>query len=439
MKRLLVIFDHILTFRSYTETGILVTLNQFANVSTVFVTAENADYSFNYYDESFSQVKLNRFHRFLLSVNSVRYWIKTRKKSKSFSSRIRSIVKGRREFYQQKNKRIYKVPMSLWVAAILTLVPFKYLIFLLKPVAKRMFSNIRIWEFDMVLYVGTGGSLFLNDCIADYIKKQNYKISYKFISENWDNISSKAVFNIHPDKLGVWGQNGMRFCEEIHGIDPTKVVSVGSPRVDFIAKRIKETAHRNVSDATDILFLGGSLDFVRDYNYFSTVKNILMQESSFLNLLYLPHPKNYSDYLDRIQEKSSTITFQDSINTLINKSLVSLQLPPLEFYVNLFAKCRFSVSPLSTMNLESLLFGIPTIAIDFQEEQLSDSPWATDFFEHFSELHKYDGVKIVRSDTQLTSAIKELINFKEQFDLDIVADYDSKMSFEDRIMRLIND
>ena len=439
MKRILVIFDHILTFRSYTETGTLVTLNQFAKISSIFVTAENANYSLNYPHENFTQVKLNQFHRFILSVNSTRYWILTRKKSKSFASRIRSIIKGRREFYQHKNKRVYKVPMSLLLGAISTLIPFKFLSFLLKPVAKSVFSNIRIGEFDIVLYVGTGGSMFLNDCIVDYIKKQQCKIVYKFISENWDNITSKAVFNIHPDKLGVWGQNGIKYCEEIHGIDPKKVVSIGSPRVDFIAKRIKGTTQRNASNATDIIFLGGSLDFERDYNFFSKVNDILAKESSILNLLYLPHPKNYSDYLDRIQEQNSAFIFQDSINALIKKSSISFQLPPLEFYVNLFGKCRFSISPLSTMNLESLLFGIPTIAIDFQENQLPDSPWATDVFEHFSELQKYDGVKIVRSDGQLSSAIKELINFGESIDIESIADYDSAGSFEDRIMHFIND
>jgi predicted glycosyltransferase len=118
---------------------------------------------------------------------------------------------------------------------------------------------------------------------------------------------------------------------------------------------------------------------------------------------------------------------------------ISRQLPPLEFYIKLFDKCKFTISPLSTMNLESILFGIPTIALDFQEKQLPNSPWATDFFEHFSELRKYDGVRIVRSNGELVSAINALYKSKVRIVRKLIADYDLSMKFDERILHLIDD
>jgi hypothetical protein len=308
---------------------------------------------------------------------------------------------------------------------------------ILRPVANTIFARIQLVDFDSVLYVGTGGSLFLNDCIALQIRRKAKNTKYIFNSENWDNLSSKAVFNIHPDRLGVWGQKGIAHGVQIHGIKESKMQSVGSPRVDYLAGEIRSNSLKVQTENLKALFLGGSLDFHRDVSFFLESKEILSEKHNDYELLYLPHPKNYSKYQDWNVNQVKSNSFQKQIDELIKNCLATKKLPPLDFYANLFTDCKLTFSPLSTMNLESVLFGVPTIALDFQEITLPKSPWATDYFEHFSELVNYSGVSIARSKVELARAVELLLESRIVIKREQILDYDLNKNFSKKLISLM--
>lgn len=435
----MVFFDHILTLRSYSETNELISLGENKDLYIIFVASDRRvlinTNTLN--GLRIHGIYLNRIYQFLLNINSTRYWILKKSKSRSFESRIRSIRMGRREFYESNSKFNFKAPTSLWIGYLLSFMSFNRMSVILKPVVKKLFADIDLDNVDTVLYVGTGGSLFLSDCIALQIQRTTENTKYIFNSENWDNLPSKAVFNLHPDRLGVWGKKGIKYAAQIHGVDESKIRSVGSPRVDYLASEMKSNSMQVNEDNLKVLFMGGSLDFHRDVTFFLESREILSERYYDYELLYLPHPKNYLKYQAWNINEQKSDSIQGEIDELIKLCIEKEQLPSLEFYVKLFSDCKLTLSPLSTMNLESLLYGIPTIALDFRENALPTSPWATEYFEHFSELINYSGVKIARSKDELAKAVYFLLDSRIIIRREEILDYDLDKNFRNKLLSLI--
>jgi hypothetical protein len=77
---------------------------------------------------------------------------------------------------------------------------------------------------------------------------------------SWDNLSSKAVLNEHPDHLLVWNEIQAREAVEQHGLDPERVVVTGAANFD---RFFDELPSNGRSPATGegpatILYLGSS-------------------------------------------------------------------------------------------------------------------------------------------------------------------------------------
>src|SRR5437773_1192433 len=45
---------------------------------------------------------------------------------------------------------------------------------------------------------------------------------------SWDNLSSKAILNEHPDRLLVWNEVQVGEAVEQHGVEPHRVVALGA-------------------------------------------------------------------------------------------------------------------------------------------------------------------------------------------------------------------
>jgi hypothetical protein len=78
---------------------------------------------------------------------------------------------------------------------------------------------------------------------------------------SWDNLSSKAVLNEHPDHLLVWNEIQAEEAVGQHGVDPERVVITGAANFDRFFDELPR--HRQPSAAVDgapatILYLGSS-------------------------------------------------------------------------------------------------------------------------------------------------------------------------------------
>ena len=78
---------------------------------------------------------------------------------------------------------------------------------------------------------------------------------------------------------------------------------------------------------------------------------------------YLPHPKNYK-HIAKLKSEISSENLKILGNYTNEIEIDPTNLPNLEMYISPFENCKVFTSPLSTMNLEASLLGIPSIALD---------------------------------------------------------------------------
>ena len=74
---------------------------------------------------------------------------------------------------------------------------------------------------------------------------------------SWDNLSSKAALNEHPDHLLVWNELQVSEAAELHGIPPERVTALGAANFDAFFEEL-QNAPATRSERKTILYLGSS-------------------------------------------------------------------------------------------------------------------------------------------------------------------------------------
>jgi hypothetical protein len=82
---------------------------------------------------------------------------------------------------------------------------------------------------------------------------------------SWDNLSSKATLNEHPDLLIVWNEVQTREATAFHGIPADRVLALGAANFDCFFDELREvTPTPRVADRAHLLYLGSSPKVVPD-------------------------------------------------------------------------------------------------------------------------------------------------------------------------------
>jgi hypothetical protein len=272
----LVIFDHILALRSYTETN---RLNEIGSKKSIVALFELKQDQVKVSESlSFIHIPLSRFTKFVLSLNSRLYWLC--KTSTSISLR-RRIWKSNNFHLPKIVEKLVLRPLIFPICTILV-----FLIFFTERNLYRQILEFANQGGKRILYVSVGGTSSMNDFFCLVARK--LKIELVVVLENWDNMSSKAVFNFIPSRIGVWGKQAQMFALRIHGIPSEQTQLVGNPRVEWLKQNINvERAHKH------ILFAGGSSDFEDEIEYLSTLARLASFPPTSWEIRYLPHPKRY--------------------------------------------------------------------------------------------------------------------------------------------------
>jgi hypothetical protein len=85
---------------------------------------------------------------------------------------------------------------------------------------------------------------------------------------SWDNLSSKAMLNEHPDHLIVWNEVQAAEAVRIHGVRQERVLITGAPNFDRFFREVQKHAtspvDRHAKERATILYLGSSSDVARE-------------------------------------------------------------------------------------------------------------------------------------------------------------------------------
>jgi hypothetical protein len=82
---------------------------------------------------------------------------------------------------------------------------------------------------------------------------------------SWDNLSSKAVLQEHPDNVLVWNETQRAEAVELHGIPAERVLVVGAPNFDRFFEEVAAAPRKAHDDsAPTVLYLGSSPNIAAD-------------------------------------------------------------------------------------------------------------------------------------------------------------------------------
>src|SRR5581483_5422187 len=119
---------------------------------------------------------------------------------------------------------------------------------------------------------------------------------------SWDNLSSKGLVHVHPDRLFVWNDFQVDEAVELHGADRRSVIATGAPRFDeFFALRPSAPREQLLGRvgldpaAPTVLYLGSS-GFVTKREpelierWVATLRSSGDERLRTANVLIRPHP-----------------------------------------------------------------------------------------------------------------------------------------------------
>lgn len=273
---------------------------------------------------------------------------------------------------------------------------FNFLFFFIKKLKFLYFKknsfikNINRINPDLVLMPTSG---YDPDClqILDASKTLNIK-SYLLI-DNWDNLSTKIIFDTLPDQIGVWGSQTKNHAKNIQKIKDKNITILGSARAQNFFKQRNILHDAPYKDY--ILFLGSA--WAWDEEKVISMINQNLEKNKIFNkntkLIYRPHP--YRQRKTIIPKNWNKVIIDKQISNLSLNSKNNRDWPELEYYPSLLQNCRFIVGGLTSMILESTIFWKNYLAIGFDDNQsLMNQKNALKYFLHLKGIDRLPNVTV---------------------------------------------
>lgn len=266
---------------------------------------------------------------------------------------------------------------------------------------------------DLIIIPTNAYEPLLND-VHRLRRKHGYRTF--LLVDNWDNLSSKTVFAHPVDYIGVWGQQSVDQSISIHGIAPSAIFKLGTPRFDGYERLIREMAAGKPQPSPVpfeyVLFTGCSIAFDETTALEHLDRACARwneQTGEQLKIIYRHHPWR----LTRKQEVpfdprnfKHVVPDQQLRNYKRKKREArSVVQPDLNYYPPLLANARFVVGPLTTMLLEAALFRKAILALAYDDGIHLTSPHnAYRFYPHFQGIERIPGLSLIHQLNDLESS-----------------------------------
>jgi hypothetical protein len=318
------------------------------------------------------------------------------------------------------------------------------LMFFVKIRDKYFFSELDQLDINRIIFCYQGPHAETH-LLLKYAKSRNIELI--FYQHNWDNISSKEILNLHPDKILVWSYQCLLHATSILKILEDKVVIAGNYRLDahLLAKQIINNQKIPLEHSQNkVLLLGDSTDF-DEYKILKMISEILVNFGDSWVCEYRPHP-----YLNKQKFTKTTIPvnikidkqfaneYFNEVNNSYDEFLERMASLDSSNFVDQVINSDFVIVGGSTIALECLVIGKPVILINSKIR-------AVDILDktHFFGIDKLAGV-IKINEGELVASNLEDVMFRIQKmkvnPLELKYYYDTlNINFEKTIIELFND
>ena len=241
----------------------------------------------------------------------------------------------------------------------------------------------------------------------------------------WDNLSSKGLIYHQPALLGVWGEQSRRHAVEVQGVPPERVQVIGAPQYEdfYPDSSVDRSALRTrlgVPPVGRLIVFAGTFRLFDETEVLKQIDNAI--EAGVLpamHVFYRPHPWRVSrlsedNFLDHswrhvTMDPEMVDTYgvaKDGKETVTPDNFMFR----LNHLAGVYQAADAVVSPMSTMLLEALLFGLPTMAVAFGDGKHSWSADKVSRMLHFKELYEVQGLIVCRRRDDIFRQLDELIS-----------------------------
>ena len=266
---------------------------------------------------------------------------------------------------------------------------------------------------DLLIHPTVLDGIFCNDLI---LMGRKYLIKTIFIMNSWDNPSSKSCMVGNPDHLLVWGPQTKRHAMKYLKMEDKKIIEFGANQFCEIRKiQIKNNLQSFNKKKNKILFAGSNAQ-VNEYECLNQLNNLMFKNKSSFNVIYKPHPwagggvDGYK-FKKKIWKKIKINNSQTQYLNKVSKNFVPMSLPKQIETYDMIKEVNITVSPLSTIILETILSG--RLAILYIPEDINNN-YINKIMKkmiHFKELLKSGDVPIAKN----PKILFEQLNFYSEY------------------------
>lgn len=250
---------------------------------------------------------------------------------------------------------------------------------------------------------------------------RRYGFKTLFLMNGWDNLSSKGVFPLPPDYLGILGPQSLLDAVEIQGVPVWRVILLGCARYEPYFQ--PGYADRQIFPHRYILFAGSTMpcDEITPLKLMDQVLREAGHED--LKLVYRPHPwREKRNCFDLFRPEDYTHAMLDpqveadyyKEKQQGTESVSSQNFPDLKYYPSLLNHAQFVISPMSSMTLEAAIFDVPAMVLAHDDGVHAMPPSQIARMRHFEGAEEIPGWFFVRELEQLKPLFAELVErFKD--------------------------
>jgi hypothetical protein len=240
-----------------------------------------------------------------------------------------------------------------------------------------------------------------------------------FLIDNWDNLSSKSVMWARPSDMGVWGEQSIDHAVDIQGMPRNHVTALGTPRFDQYF-RLRDKPLPSHFGYPYILFVGTALEF--DEASVIEVIDRTMGDTPDLfgdvKLVYRPHPQRQGKQTIIGRSFKHVVIDPQMYEAYVEGRAGRAVAPDLTYYPSLLQNAEFVIGGLTSMLMETLVFGKRYVALVHDDgRNLTSQHNALKYYVHFRGLEDIDAVSMCDDLQRLPELLIRTWRMRREVDL----------------------
>jgi hypothetical protein len=252
-----------------------------------------------------------------------------------------------------------------------------------------------------------------------------FHIPTALLVAGWDNASSKGLLYHQPSVVGVWGEQSRQHVIDIQRVPADRVHVIGAPHYETFRKPVPETPAQLrerwglPTEVPLLLFAGTFRTFDETALLLELDERIETGAIPRVHVLYRPHPwrerrsgeANFFDCRWRHVTMDPTMreAYRSRELTSAPPSEAANFLDRMTHLRELYALAGAVVTPMSSVLLESMIAGLPVLAVAFGDGRHAWSADRVSRMLHFRELYELDEVLVVRDRADFFPALDRLL------------------------------